>query len=111
MTLATMTRRLSATLSAFATARHITGPGGAAASQPSPAAVSDALAAIARDVESYLREAASALRTGAPAPAYQRHDAVAGSLPALLASRVLRIDRQLSILAEAVARTLALSPP
>jgi uncharacterized membrane protein YccC len=110
MTLATMTRRLVATLSAFATARHITGPGGTA-SQPSQAAVSQALAAIARDVESYLRDAASALRTGAPPPAYQRHDAVAGSLPALLASRVLRIDRQLSILAEAVARTIALSPP
>jgi hypothetical protein len=39
---------------------------------------------------------------------YQRHDAVAAAMPALLAARVARIDLQLSIIAEAVARSVAI---
>lgn len=97
MTLATMTRRLSATLSAFGTARHVS----------DPSASSAILAAIGLDAETYLHGAAAALRTGAPPPAYQRHEAIAAALPALLAARIARIDLQVSIIAEAAARTVA----
>jgi uncharacterized membrane protein YccC len=111
MTLATMTRRLSATLSAFATARHVAGPGEPprpAAAEP--AAVTALLTAIGGDTESYLRDAAIALRTGAPPPSYHRHDVAAAPLPALLAARLARIDRQMSILSEAVVRTVGNAP-
>ncbi len=97
MTLATMTRRLAATLSAFGTARHVADPGDSAV-----------LAAIGRDAEAYLRGAAAALRDGTRPPAYQRHDAITAELPALITARVARIDLQLSIIAEAAARTAAL---
>ena len=97
MTLATMTRRLAATVSAFGTARHIADPGEATAS----------LRAIGGDAEAVLRGAARALRDGTPAPAYTRHDAQAAGLPALIAVRVARIDLQLSIIAEAASRTVA----
>ena len=110
MTLATMTRRLAATLSALATARHVgdaTGPGEPGASAD-PAAI---LAAIGADAEAYLHRAAAAVRAGTPPPAYQRHDAITTALPALLAARVARIDLQLSIIAEAVARTVAITRP
>jgi hypothetical protein len=101
MTLGTMTRRLVATLSAFGTARHVADPGASAA----------ALAAIGADAGQFLRAAAAALRTGEPPPAYQRHDAAVAALPELLAARVARIDLQLSIIAEAAARTLAIAAP
>jgi len=101
MTLGTMTRRLVATLSAFGTARHVADPGESAA----------ALAAIGADAGQFLRAAAAALRTGVPPPTYQRHDAAAAALPELLAARVARIDLQLSIIAEAAARTLAIAAP
>lgn len=101
MTLATMTRRLAATLSAFATARHIADPGAAGA----------VLAALGGDAEAYLHHAARALRAGEPAPPYQRHTGLAAVLPDLLAARVIRIDLQLSIIAEAVARTAAIAIP
>jgi uncharacterized membrane protein YccC len=101
MTLATMTRRLAATLSAFGTARHISDPSASAA----------ILTRIGADAERYLHGAAEALRAGASPPAYERHDAVAATLPALLAARVARIDLQLSIIAEAVARTIAVAQP
>ena len=106
MTLATMTRRLSSTLSAFATARHITDPSQATevAHTKASAAI---LTAIGNDAESFLRQAAEALRAGTPPPTYQRHDAAAASLPALLAARMSRIDRQLAILSEAVTRTVS----
>jgi uncharacterized membrane protein YccC len=107
MTLATMTRRLAATLSALGTARHVSesiGPG----ESIDPGAI---LAAIGADAEAYLRDAASALRAATPPPAYQRHDAIATALPALLAARVARFDLQLSIIAEAVARTVAITRP
>jgi uncharacterized membrane protein YccC len=97
MALATMTRRLAATLSAFGTARHVSDPSESIA----------VLSAIGGDAETYLRGAATALRTATPPPAYQRHDAAAGAMPALLAARVARIDLQLSIIAEAVARSVA----
>jgi uncharacterized membrane protein YccC len=100
MTLATMTRRLAATLSAFGTARHVSDPGDATV-----------LAAIGRDAETYLRATAVALRDGTPPPTYQRHDAVASALPALIASRVARIDLPLSIIAEAAARIAAVTRP
>jgi uncharacterized membrane protein YccC len=54
MTLATMTRRLAATLSAFGTARHVSDPSESIAT----------LTAIGGDAETYLRGAATALRTG-----------------------------------------------
>ena len=106
MTLATMTRRLAATLSAFGTARHLADP------SASTAAVA-AVAAIGADAEAYLRGAAEALRAGTPPPAYRRHDAAAAAaaLPELLAARIARIDLQLSIIAEAVARTAAVVAP
>ncbi|HEY0191048.1 MAG TPA: FUSC family protein, partial [Kofleriaceae bacterium] len=96
MAVITMTRRLAASLSAFGSARHVSdlGSGG-----PS-------LEAIATDAEAYLRAAATALRDRAAAPVYARHAALAEQLPALLAARVTRIDLQLSIIAEAVTRTL-----
>jgi uncharacterized membrane protein YccC len=99
MTLATMTRRLAATLSAFATARHVADPGAAAG----------ALATTGAEVEHFLRGVAEALRsersTPAP-PAYQRREAIPG-VPQLLAARLARIDLQLAIIAEAAARTAA----
>jgi uncharacterized membrane protein YccC len=101
MAVATMTRRLAATLSAFGTARHVADPGESAA----------ALAAIGGDAERFLQSAAAALRAGGGAPGYQRHEAAAAALPALLAARVARIDLQLSIIAEAVGRTLTSPPP
>jgi len=104
MTLATMTRRLSSTLSAFATARHVADP-----SQASTAAAAAVLTAIGGDAKSFLRQAAEALRAGTPPPTYQRHDAATASLPPLLAARMSRIDRQLSILSEAVTRTVSSS--
>jgi uncharacterized membrane protein YccC len=94
MTLATMTRRLAATLSAFATARHVAGPGAAAG----------ALAATGAEVERSLRGVAEALRSSTPPPAYQRREAIPG-VPELLAARFARIDLQLAIIAEAAART------
>lgn len=97
MALATMTRRLAATLSAFGTARHVADPSASAA----------ALAAIGDDAERFLRAAATALRRGSPPPAYARHEAVAAALPELLAARISRIDLQLSIIADAAARTVA----
>jgi hypothetical protein len=97
MTLATMTRRLAATLSAFGTARHVSDPRESIA----------ILTAIGADAETYLRSAAGALRTTTPAPAYHRHDAIAAALPALLAARVSRIDLQLSIIADAATRSVA----
>jgi uncharacterized membrane protein YccC len=100
MALATMTRRLAATLSAFGTARHVSDPGESAA----------ILGAIGGDAETYLRSAATAIRTGGSAPAYQRHDAATAVLPTLLAARVARIDLQMSIIAEAVARSVAVTP-
>ncbi len=97
MVLATVTRRLAATLSAFATARHVADPGAAAG----------ALAATGTEVERALRGVAGALRserlTPAP-PAYQRREAIPG-VPELLAARLARIDLQLAIIAEAAART------
>jgi uncharacterized membrane protein YccC len=97
MTPATMTRRLAATLSAFGTARHVSDPRESIA----------ILTAIGTDAETYLRSAAGALRTTTPAPTYHRHDAIAAALPALLAARVSRIDLQLSIIADAAARSVA----
>jgi uncharacterized membrane protein YccC len=106
MTLATMTRRLSSTLSAFATARHVTDP-----SQSSEVATSKAstaiLIAIGSDAENFLHDAAATLRDGTPLSPYKRHDAAAASLPTLLAARMARIDRQIAILSEAVGRTVA----
>jgi len=99
MTIATMVRRLSTTLSAFATARHVADPGASTA----------VLTAIGGDAEGYLHGAAEALRDATPPPAYRRHDGAAEALPALLAARVARIDLQLSIIAEAVTRAAA--PP
>jgi uncharacterized membrane protein YccC len=96
MTLATMTRRLAATLSAFATARHVADPGETAG----------ALAATGTEVERFLHGAAEALRSATPPPAYQRRDAAPGA-PELLAARLARIDLQLAIIAEAAARTAA----
>src|SRR6185295_4565030 len=96
----TMTRRLAATLAAFGTARHVADPGEATA----------VLAAIGSDAESFLRATAEALRRDASPPAYQRHEAAAVALPALLAARITRIDLQLSIIAEAAARTAASAP-
>jgi uncharacterized membrane protein YccC len=101
MAVVTMTRRLTASLSAFASAREASGPDAAAA----------VIAAVATDAETYLHAAAAALREDdqvAP-PAYQRHDGLVGVLPPLLAARVLRIDLQLSIIAEAVSRTVAVT--
>jgi uncharacterized membrane protein YccC len=99
MALATMTRRLAGTLSAFATARHVAEPGGAAG----------ALAAIGAEVERSLRGVAEALRsehsTPAP-PAHRRWEPIPG-VPELLAARLARIDLQLAIIAEAAARTAA----
>lgn len=95
MTLATMTRRLAATLSAFGTARHVADPGEAAA----------VLQAIGRDAETVLHGAAVALREGTTPPVYQRHELQTAGLPPLMAARVGRIDLQLSIIAEAAART------
>jgi uncharacterized membrane protein YccC len=97
MAVATMTRRLTATLSAFATARHVIDP---------DASIS-VLAAIGADAERFLQAAAQALRDTTPPPTYQRHEAIAAALPELLAARIARIDLQLSIIAEAVARTVA----
>jgi uncharacterized membrane protein YccC len=97
MTLATMTRRLAATLSAFGTARHVADPGEAAA----------VLQAIGRDAEAVLHGAAVALREGTTPPVYQRHELQTAGLPPLMAARVGRIDLQLSIIAEAAARTAA----
>jgi len=102
-------------VSALATARHIGAAAAPAtaleaseASEPLPAGPSaDVLTTIARDVETYLRKAAVALRSGGPAPAYQRHDAVVTQLPPLLAARMARTDRQIAILGEAVARKVA----
>jgi hypothetical protein len=110
MTLATMTRRLAATLSALGTARHVSDPTGPSdmADSTDPAAV---LAALGADAEAYLHGAASAIRTATPPPAYQRHDAIATALPALLAARAARIDLQLSIIADAAARTVAITRP
>ena len=106
MTLATMTRRLSSTLSAFATARHVTDP-----SQSSEVATSKASTAtlieIGSDAENFLHDAAATLRDGTPLSPYKRHDAAAASLPTLLAARMGRIDRQIAILSEAVGRTVA----
>ncbi|HEX3481392.1 MAG TPA: FUSC family protein [Kofleriaceae bacterium] len=97
MALATMTRRLAATLSAFATARHVADPGDAAG----------ALAATGADVERSLRGLAEVVRgersTPAP-PSYQRREPPPG-VPELLAARLARIDLQLAIIAEAAART------
>ena len=99
MAVVTMTRRLAASLSAFASAREATDPD----------AASTVLTAIATDAETYLHAAATALRDDhartAP-PAYHRHDGLVGVLPPLLAARVLRIDLQLSIIAEAVSRSV-----
>lgn len=98
MALATMTRRLAATMSAFATARHVADPGDAAG----------VLAAIGADVERFLGGVAEALRgersTPAP-PAYQRREPPPG-VPELLAARLARIDFQLAILSEVAARTV-----
>ncbi|HET9620320.1 MAG TPA: FUSC family protein, partial [Kofleriaceae bacterium] len=101
MAVVTMIRRLTASLSAFASARTASDPD----------AATPVLGAIRRDAETFLHAAAAALRDdGAPAPpAYQRHDALVGALPPLLAARVLRVDLQLSIIAEAVSRTLAVT--
>jgi uncharacterized membrane protein YccC len=99
MTLATMARRLAATLSAFGTARHVSDPRESTA----------ILIAIGADAESFLRGAAAALRTAAPLPVYRRHDDACAALPALLAARVARIDLQLSIIADAAARTVAVA--
>jgi hypothetical protein len=100
MTLATMTRRLAATLSAFATARHVADVREAAA----------ALTAIGAGADHFLRAAAQALRDGGPVPAYVRRETSA-QLPTLLAVRVARIDLQLSIISEAVARVVAGARP
>jgi uncharacterized membrane protein YccC len=100
MTLATMSRRLAATLSAFGTARHVSDPRESTA----------ILVAIGGDAERYLHSAAAALRTQAPLTPYPRHDAVAEKLPALLAARVARVDLQLSIIGDAAARTIAVVP-
>jgi hypothetical protein len=104
-----MTRRLSSTLSALATARHIDEPAiSTAPSEPLlSGAPTESLSAIGGDVEAYLRKAAQALRTGTPLAAYHRHDAAMGALPALLAARMARTDRQLAILGEAVARNVS----
>jgi uncharacterized membrane protein YccC len=99
MTLATMTRRLAATLSAFATARHVADPGDAAV----------ALTATGGEIERSLRGVAEALRQGAPPPAYRRREPPPG-VPELLAARLARVDFQLAILAEAAARTIAAPP-
>lgn len=101
MTLATMTRRLAATLSAFGTARHVADPGAEAAA---------VVVAIGKDAEAVLRAAAQAVRGGSAPPTYQRHDAQAAALPPLIAARVARIDLQLSIISEAAARTVAVAP-
>jgi uncharacterized membrane protein YccC len=106
MTLATMTRRLSATLSALASARHVGDPA-PPGSGPAARASTEIVTAIGRDAERFLHDAAEALRDGAPAPSYHGHDAVVANLPPLLAARMSRIDRQMSILSEAVARKLA----
>jgi hypothetical protein len=66
---------------------------------------------IGGDAVAYLRGAAEALRSGSVPPAYQRHDLGAAALPELLAARIARIDLQLSIIAEAVARTSAAAAP
>ncbi|HSS02083.1 MAG TPA: FUSC family protein [Kofleriaceae bacterium] len=100
MTLATMSRRLAATLSAFGTARHVSDPRESTA----------ILVAIGGDAERYLHSAADALRTQAPLAPYARHDAVAEKLPPLLAARVARVDLQLSIISDAAARTIAVMP-
>lgn len=97
MAVGTMTRRLAASLSAFATARHVIDP---------DASIS-VLAAIGADAERFLQAAAQSLRDSSPPPTYQRHEAIAAALPELLAARIARIDLQLSIIAEAVARTVA----
>jgi len=97
MTLATMARRLAATLSAFGTARHVSDPRESAAT----------LTAIGDDAERCLRGAAQALRDASPLAPYQRHDTAAATLPTLLAARVTRIDLQLSIIADAAARAIA----
>jgi hypothetical protein len=97
MALATMTRRLAATLSAFGTARHIADPSASAGE----------LAAIGDGAERFLHAAAAALRRGSAPPAYERHEAAAAALPALLAARISRIDLQLSIIADAATRTVA----
>ncbi len=97
MTVAALTRRLAATLSAFATARHVAGPGEATI----------VVVSIGTDAERFLRAAAQALRDGTKPPAYQRHDALDAVLPPLLAARLTRIDLELSSLGEAVARTVA----
>jgi uncharacterized membrane protein YccC len=104
MALATLARRLAATLSAFGTARHVSDPGDSAA----------ILTAIGDDAERCLRGVAEALRThggagpeNSPLQPYQRHDVAVQALPALLAARVTRIDLQLSIIVDAAARTIA----
>lgn len=97
MTLATMARRLAATLSAFGTSRHVSDPAGSTA----------ILTAIGDDAERYLHEAAAALRATTPLPPYQRHDVAVEALPTLLAARVARVDLQLSIIGDAAARTVA----
>src|SRR4029079_17969365 len=94
MTLATMARRLAATLSAFGTSRHVSDPRESTA----------ILTAIGGDAERYLRESAAALRDASPWLPSQRHDAVAETLPMLLAARVARVDLQLSIIGDAAAR-------
>jgi uncharacterized membrane protein YccC len=99
MTLATLARRLAATLSAFGTARHVSDPGDAAA----------ILTAIGDDAERCLRGVAEALRSGTALQPYQRHDAAVQTLPTLLAARVTRIDLQLSIIVDAAARTIAVA--
>jgi hypothetical protein len=99
MTLATMTRRLAATLGAFATARHVADPGDSSA----------VLTAIGAGAEHFLHAAAQSLRDGGPVPAYVRREASA-RLPALLAARLARIDLQLSIIAEAIARVVNTPP-
>jgi uncharacterized membrane protein YccC len=98
MAVVTMTRRLTAGVSAFASAREA----------GDPDAATSVLTAIATDAETYLHAAATALRDdhATAAPAYQRHDSAVGALPPLLAARVLRVDLQLSIIAEAVNRTV-----
>jgi len=97
MAVAALTRRLAATLSAFATARHVADPGEATI----------VVVSIGTDAERFLRAAAHALRDGTRPPTYQRHDALHAVLPPLLATRLGRIDLQLSSLGEAVARTVA----
>ena len=93
-----MTRRLASTVSAFGTSRHV------ADAAPANSSVDELIAQRGVDAEAFLRATARALGDGTSAPAYTRHDDLAVQLPALFATRLARVELQLSIIAEAAGR-------